>query len=281
MRSPFLPEIFAQSSGLVVFGRSSCSLNSWLIDSRGRRCGCPSAPPAIVPLDRQLLRPAHDVLDHGARREVLEVHDLLVAVLVGDLEELVRRRRRGTSRRRCARSSPATALSRSPPPSVAHLVRVERQVGREVAARRSAPPPSSSGRSILIFTSRRPGRRMAGSMRSSRFDAPITITFFSVSTPSISASSCGTIVDSMSRADAGAAGAEQRVHLVEEHDDRPALLALLPGPLEHQADLALGLADVLVEQLGALDVEEVAAGRLVARSPRPPSWRASWRPPWR
>ena len=35
-------------------------------------------------------------------------------------------------------------------------------------------------------------------MRSSRFEAPITITFFSVSTPSISASSCGTIVLSMS-----------------------------------------------------------------------------------
>ena len=28
MRSPFLPEIRAQSSGLVVFGRSSFSLNS-------------------------------------------------------------------------------------------------------------------------------------------------------------------------------------------------------------------------------------------------------------
>ena len=28
MRSPFLPEIFAQSSGFVVFGRSSCSRNS-------------------------------------------------------------------------------------------------------------------------------------------------------------------------------------------------------------------------------------------------------------
>ena len=35
-------------------------------------------------------------------------------------------------------------------------------------------------------------------MRSSRFDAPTTMTFFSVSTPSISASSWGTIVDSMS-----------------------------------------------------------------------------------
>ena len=40
-------------------------------------------------LDRQLLRAAHDVLDHGARREVLEVQELLVAVLVRDLEELV------------------------------------------------------------------------------------------------------------------------------------------------------------------------------------------------
>jgi hypothetical protein len=35
-------------------------------------------------------------------------------------------------------------------------------------------------------------------MRSSRFVAPITITFFKPSTPSISASSWGTIVDSMS-----------------------------------------------------------------------------------
>ena len=54
------------------------------------------------------------------------------------------------------------------------------------------------GRSILIFTSSRPGRRIAGSIRSSRFDAPITITFLSVSTPSSSLSSCGTIVDSTS-----------------------------------------------------------------------------------
>ena len=97
-------------------------------------------------------------------------------------------------------------------------------------------------------------------MRSSRLEAPITMTFFSVSTPSISASSCGTIVDSMS---------EQmpvpRVRNSESISSKKtmtgrALLGLLPGPLEDQADLALGLAHVLVEQLGALDVEEVAAG---------------------
>ena len=101
-------------------------------------------------------------------------------------------------------------------------------------------------------------------MRSSRLVAPMTMTLRSPSTPSISASSWGTIVDSMSERDARAAGAEHRVHLVEEDDDRPALLALLPRPLEHEADLALGLADVLVEQLGALDVDEVAAALLVA-----------------
>ena len=57
---------------------------------------------------------------------------------------------------------------------------------------------SASGRSILIFTSSRPGRRMAGSIMSSRLDAPITMTFSRPSTPSISLSSCGTIVFSTS-----------------------------------------------------------------------------------
>ena len=59
--------------------------------------------------------------------------------------------------------------------------------------------------------------------------------------------------------DAGAARAEDRVHLVEEHDHGQALLAALLRALEDLADLALGLADVLVEQLGALHVQEVAA----------------------
>ena len=59
------------------------------------------------------------------------------------------------------------------------------------------------------------------------------------------------------RADARAAGAEDRVHLVEEHDHRGAFGRLLTGTLEDQPDVTLGLADELVEQLGALDVEEV------------------------
>ncbi|CAB4966268.1 unannotated protein [freshwater metagenome] len=61
--------------------------------------------------------------------------------------------------------------------------------------------------------------------------------------------------------DSRPAGAEERVHLVEEHDHRGAERRLLPRPLEHQPDVALGLADVLVEQLGALDVEEVGLPR--------------------
>ena len=89
MRSPFLPEIRAQSSGLVVLGRSSFSLYSWRIDS-SRSVGADA--PALAgdgPLDGQLLGPADDVLDHGPRGEVPVVEDLLVAVLVGHLEEPV------------------------------------------------------------------------------------------------------------------------------------------------------------------------------------------------
>ena len=64
--------------------------------------------------------------------------------------------------------------------------------------------------------------------------------------------------------DACAPRAEQRVHLVEEHDDGIALFGLLTRALEDQANLALGLADVLVEELRALDVEEVGTRFLVA-----------------
>src|SRR5579862_4543804 len=42
-----------------------------------------------LPLDGELLGPADDVLDHGAGGEVLEVEDLFVAVLIGDLDEAV------------------------------------------------------------------------------------------------------------------------------------------------------------------------------------------------
>ena len=56
----------------------------------------------------------------------------------------------------------------------------------------------ASGRLMRIFRSSRPGRITAASMRSSRLVAPMTMTFGSDSTPSISASSCGTMVVSIS-----------------------------------------------------------------------------------
>src|SRR5438270_206492 len=65
--------------------------------------------------------------------------------------------------------------------------------------------------------------------------------------------------------DPAASRAEQRVHLVEEHDDREALVGLLLRALEDHPDLALGLADVLVEQLRALHVQEVRVRRGAAR----------------
>ena len=89
IRSPFLPEMRAQSSGFVVLGRSSFSRYSWRIDC-DQVVGAKAATlVGDLALDRQLLRASHDVLDHRARREVLEVQDLLVAALVGDLEEAV------------------------------------------------------------------------------------------------------------------------------------------------------------------------------------------------
>jgi len=54
----------------------------------------------------------------------------------------------------------------------------------------------------------------------------MTMTFSSPSTPSISDSNCGTMVFSTSEGDAGTPGAEDRVHLVEEHDHP----ACLPRP---------------------------------------------------
>src|SRR5438105_11330997 len=49
----------------------------------------PLLPLAEEALDRHLLRPPHDVLDHRARVEVLEVQDFLVARGVGHLQEPV------------------------------------------------------------------------------------------------------------------------------------------------------------------------------------------------
>ena len=85
----------------------------------------------------------------------------------------------------------------------------------------------------------------------------MTMTSRSDSTPSISASSWGTIVDSMSELMPRTPGTKQRVHLVEEDNDGHALFGLFSRALKDHTDLALGLSDVFIEQLGAFDVQEV------------------------
>ena len=55
---------------------------------------------------------------------------------------------------------------------------------------------------------------------------------------------------------AGATGAEEGLHLIEEDDYRPVLGGGLAGLVEDGANLALGLADELAQKLRTLDVEE-------------------------
>src|SRR3989304_2269567 len=50
----------------------------------------PLPPGRDEALDRPLLRPGADALDHGAADEVPEVEDLLLPGLVGDLQEPIR-----------------------------------------------------------------------------------------------------------------------------------------------------------------------------------------------
>ena len=54
-----------------------------------------------------------------------------------------------------------------------------------------------------------------------------------------------------------ATGAEQRIHLIEEHDDRHTFAGFLPRPLKHQPNVTFGFPDILVQQFRAFDVEEV------------------------
>src|SRR6266446_1469170 len=64
--------------------------------------------------------------------------------------------------------------------------------------------------------------------------------------------------------DAGAAGAEQSVHLVEEDDDGHVLGGLFFGLDENLSNLSLGFSHVLVQQLRSFDVEEEALDLLAA-----------------
>ncbi|AAS04156.1 hypothetical protein MAP_1839 [Mycobacterium avium subsp. paratuberculosis K-10] len=208
-------------------------------------------------LDRVLLRAVDDVLDHRPGVEVLEVHDFLVAVGVGDLQEPV-----------------VVDLGVHPLDDLLdHRLdaggAVAAELGQVVGVQRQL-----LGQVLREDILRRFGIRAldldlhveAAGPQDGRVDHVLAVggaDHDDVLEPLHAVDLGQQLRDHRRldvRADPGAAGAEDGVHLVEEHDHRRALGGLLAGALEDQPDVPLGLADELVEQLGALDVEEVRLG---------------------
>src|SRR6266536_4631584 len=214
-----------------------------------------------VALERELLAAADDGLDHGARGEVLEVQDLLVAVGVGDLEEAVLLfeavhlvdgglDHAGEGGLHVAAVGP-------------ELGRVDRQVGGHVLVE-DIDGGALVGALDLDVHIEAAGAQDGGVDEVLPVRGPddddVLDRLDAVELGEELGDDGGLHVGG----DAGAAGADERVHLVEEDDDGHVLGGLLAGLDEDLADLALGLADVLVEQLGALDGEEEALDLLAA-----------------
>src|SRR5882724_1012771 len=216
-------------------------------------------PPADVALEGELLGTAHDRLDHGTGGEVLEVQDLLVAVGVGDLEEAVllaetvhRLHRRADHPGNHRRGLGAAGLRLG-----------ERDVRGQVLG-------EDVGRGRTIRTLDLDLHVEAARPEDGRIDEVLPV----------GGSDDDDVLEPLDAVDLGqelrhdgsldvgrdpgAAGAEQRVHLVEEDDDRNVLGRLLLGLEEDLTDLPLGLTHVLVEELRALDVEEEALDLLAA-----------------
>src|SRR5206468_447913 len=208
---------------------------------------------ADVALEGQLLGPAHDRLDHGARDEVLEVEDLSVAVGVGDLEEAVVLAQRvhglhdaGDHGADGAGNVAARSLGLG-----------ERDVRREVLGEdvRGAAAIGTLDLDLHVEPAGAEDGRVDEVLAvGGADDDDVLEALDAVDLGQELGHDRGLDVGG----DAGAAGAEQGVHLVEEDDDGDVLGGLFLSLDEDLADLALGLADVLVEELGALDVEEVA-----------------------
>src|SRR4030095_14151262 len=154
---------------------------------------------ADVALEGELFGAADDGLDHGAGGEVLEVEDFLVAVGVGDLEEAVFLAEAvhgldgGGDHGGDGGGGVAPAGLRLGEGDVGGEVLGEDVGGGGAIGALDFDLPVGGARGAG-----RPGRRMAGSMRSWRLEAPMTMTFLRPSTPSISARSWGTMVVSTS-----------------------------------------------------------------------------------
>src|SRR5258705_1783849 len=214
---------------------------------------------ADVALERELLRPAHDRLDHGAGREVLEVEDLFVTVRVGDFEEavLLAEGVHGLDRGTDHRGDGAGDVG------AASLGIGEGDIGGEVLGEGLGGRGAIGALDLDLHvepTGAQDGRIDEVLAVGGADDDDVLEPFDAVDLGQELGHDGGLDV----RGDAGAAGAEEGVHLVEEDDDRDILGGLFLGLDEDLADLALGLADVLVEELGALDVEEEALDLLAA-----------------
>src|SRR3989454_3241531 len=218
-------------------------------------------PGLDVALERQLLGPPHHRLDHRSRREVLEVEDLLVTVGVGDLEEAVlfveavHFLHGGRDHPVHRHLDLAAAL--------ADLRVVDRQLGghvlvEDVHRRARIGPPDldlhvepawpQDGRVDQILA-------VGGAD-----DDDVAQPFHAIELGEELGHDRRLYVGG----DAAAARPEEGVHLVEEHHHRDIVGRLLLGLPEDLADLPLRLAHVLVEELRALDVQEVPADLLSA-----------------
>ena len=146
-------------------------------------------------LDRVLLRALHDARDERAGDQVRQIDALMLAADQRRQEQggrLITRVQRVDGRDAII---PATASFI--PPNRAISAAWIGTCGVKYFEKMSIAP-ARSGRSTRMRTSRRPGRKTAGSIMSARLDAPMITTLSKDSTPSISARSCGTIIVSTS-----------------------------------------------------------------------------------
>ena len=208
-------------------------------------------------LDGVLLGPVHDVLDHRPGVEILEVHDFLVTIGIGDLQEpvvvdlgihpvddLLDHRLDGQG----------TVAG-----ELVEVIGVDRQVLGQIL-REDVLRGFGVGAFDLDL------HVQAARPQDGRVDHVLAV----------GGADHDDVLQALDAVDlaqqlrnhgglhigahAGAAGPEDGVHLVEEDDHGRALGRLLPGALEDQPDVPLGFTHELVEQFGTLDVEEVTLG---------------------
>src|SRR5713226_1672864 len=209
-------------------------------------------------LEGELLGPAHDGFDHGAGGEVLEVEDLLVAVGVGDFEEAV-----FLGEAVHGLHAGDDHLLDGGGDVAAGLTLGEGDVGGEVLLE-DVGGRGAVGPLDLDLHVQAPGAQDRGVDEvlavTGADDDDVLEALDAVDLGQELGHDRGLDVGG----DAGAAGAEEGVHLIEEDDDWHVLGGLFLSFDENLSNLPLCLSHVLVQQLRSLDVEEVALDLLAA-----------------